>query len=168
MKFVKSSQVFSDPINGTTNPKAIPGAFITYTLTVSNLSALPFDLNSVVIIDAVSANTDLFVGSIGGAGSGPVAYANISVLTGLTYTYTFLASATDDVSFSNNGGVSFVYTPVANANGVDPTVTHIRINPEGIFLSRRAFRCSFACGWSDFFGGSALAPTGDFSIQSPG
>ena len=32
----KAAAVYSDPSNGTTNPKAIPGAFVTYTVTISN------------------------------------------------------------------------------------------------------------------------------------
>ena len=45
----------------------------------------------------------------------------------------------DDLSFSNNGGASFVYTPVANADGVDPNVTHIRINPKGSMAPGSSF-----------------------------
>ena len=33
---LKSAATYSDPFNGTTNPKAIPGAVMTYTITVSN------------------------------------------------------------------------------------------------------------------------------------
>lgn len=36
LSVTKSSTVISDPINGTTNPKAIPGAVLEYTLTISN------------------------------------------------------------------------------------------------------------------------------------
>lgn len=36
LTITKTSAVYSDPFNGTTNPKAIPGAIITYTLTVAN------------------------------------------------------------------------------------------------------------------------------------
>ncbi len=32
----KTSAIYSDPVNGTTSPKAIPGAVITYTITISN------------------------------------------------------------------------------------------------------------------------------------
>ena len=32
----KSSAVYSDPVNGTTSPKAIPGAIVTYTITITN------------------------------------------------------------------------------------------------------------------------------------
>jgi len=37
---VKSVAILSDPVNGTTNPKAIPGAVVEYTLTIYNLGAV--------------------------------------------------------------------------------------------------------------------------------
>jgi uncharacterized repeat protein (TIGR01451 family) len=133
LTLVKSSQTFSDPFNGTTNPKAIPGAFVTYTIVAGNPSAVAVDVNTVFVFDAVPANTDLFVNNLGGAGSGPVAFTALT--SGLTYTFTSLASATDDVSFSNDGGTTYLYTPTPNAAGVDPAVTHIRINPKGTFAA---------------------------------
>jgi uncharacterized repeat protein (TIGR01451 family) len=39
---IKSSSVVSDPINGTSNPKRIPGAIIRYTLTSKNLALIRF------------------------------------------------------------------------------------------------------------------------------
>jgi len=38
LTILKSAATYSDPFNGTTNPKAIPGAVMTYTITVSNTS----------------------------------------------------------------------------------------------------------------------------------
>ncbi len=37
---LKSVQTSSDPVNSTTNPKAIPGAVMLYTVTVTNAGAL--------------------------------------------------------------------------------------------------------------------------------
>lgn len=128
-----SSPLTSDPYNGTTNPKAIPGAVRLYNLNVSNSSAGYPDSNSVVVVQPVPANTSLYVGNLGGAGSGPVAFAQGTPSSGLTYTFTSLASTTDSLSFSSNNGVSFAYTPVADAAGYDATVTHIRVAPQGIF-----------------------------------
>ena len=54
-------------------------------------------------------------------------------MSGLTYTFTSLGSITDDLEFSNDGGSTWTYTPVASGNGTDPAVTDIRINPKGIF-----------------------------------
>jgi len=130
---VKSSLAYSDPFNNTTNPKRIPGGFVGYSIVVTNPGAGALDANTVFIVDPVPADTDLFVGDIGGAGSGPVAFTNGVPSSGLTYTFISLASAADDLAFSNNGGATYVYVPVPNANGVDPAVTHLRINPKGTF-----------------------------------
>jgi len=67
LTLVKSSVVAEDPFNGTTNPKAIPGARITYTLLVTNPGAT--DATTVVVVDDIPANTTYVAESItlGGA-----------------------------------------------------------------------------------------------------
>ena len=74
----------------------------------------------------------LFIGDLGVAGSGPVKFTHGTPISGLSYTLTSLASATDDVSFSNNSGASYLYTPV-NTGGFDAIVTNISINPKSAF-----------------------------------
>lgn len=63
----KSQTVISDPFNGTTNPKAIPGAILEYCITVSN-TALLIAATSVVITDVLgaqpAANLTYVAGSI--------------------------------------------------------------------------------------------------------
>lgn len=49
---VKSSRIVSDPVNGTTNPKAIPGAVIEYCIAVTNSAGA-------AIATAVAVNDDL-------------------------------------------------------------------------------------------------------------
>ena len=63
LTLVKSSSVEEDPFNGTTDPKAIPGARIRYTLVVTNPSATN-DATSVVVVDDIPANTTYVAGSI--------------------------------------------------------------------------------------------------------
>ena len=58
----KTLAVQSDPINGTTNPKGIPGATIRYTVTVQNTGSS--DATSVVLVDDIPANTTYAGGSI--------------------------------------------------------------------------------------------------------
>ena len=53
--FIKTSVVVWDPINETNNPKAIPGATVQYSITLTNLGAT--DANDVNISDAIPANT---------------------------------------------------------------------------------------------------------------
>lgn len=136
LAIAKTSVAYSDPQNGTTNPKLIPGGFATYSLTVTAPAGTQATSNSVIVTDALPANLALFVGTYA-PGPGPLAFAAGS--SGLTYSFTSLASTSDDVSFSNNNGVSFAYTPVADANGVDTNVTHIRINPKGSMAPGSSF-----------------------------
>jgi hypothetical protein len=130
---VKSSSVISDPFNGTTNPKAIPGALANYSIGVTNTNAGTADSGTTIITDAVPSTMRLYVGDVGGVGSGPVAFANGTPTSGLSYTFTSLASTTDSIAFSNNGGATYTYTPVPDANGYDSNVTHIRVTPTGTF-----------------------------------
>ncbi|MEA3052932.1 MAG: trimeric autotransporter adhesin [Sphingomonadales bacterium] len=123
----------SDPYNGTTNPKAIPGAVVTYSLNIRNDSSGIPDSNSVAVVQSVPVQGSLYVGDLGAAGSGPVAFAQGSPSSGLTYSYASLSSTVDDLSFSNNGGSSFAYSPTPDANGYDNAVTHIRVTPRGTF-----------------------------------
>jgi parallel beta-helix repeat protein len=131
LTYLKSVGTFSDPLNNTTNPKSIPGALQVYTLRLTNQGAGIVDSNTVAIVDAVPANTTLFVQDLGVAGSGPVAFTNGTPTSALTYTFSGLGNGGDDLEFSNNGGTSWAYTPVANAEGCDPAVTHIRVRPKG-------------------------------------
>lgn len=130
---VKSVTAYSDPVNGATGPKAIPGSFMTYTILVTNTGPGQVDNNTTVITDPIPANTELFVGDVGGVGSGPVLFTNGATASGLSYSFTSLASAADNVSFSNDGATSYVYSPTADANLCDTTVTHLKISLGGIF-----------------------------------
>ena len=135
---VKLSTAFSDPINGTTTPKRIPGAVITYDIITTNSGQGTVDNNEMIITDPIPANTDLVVSDFGVAGSGPIAFTEGSPTSGLTYTFTSLGSTTDDVSFftdaactTPSGGV----TPIADINGVDTSVRCVRVNPKGVFAA---------------------------------
>lgn len=139
----KTSAPYSDPVNGTTNPKLIPGGFVAYTITVSNPSSLAVDANTVVISDPTAAQLDLFVNHYSGASGGPVIFTQGSPSSTLTYTYTSLASTTDDVEFSNNGGSTWTYTPVVGANNTDVNVTDIRIRPKGTMAANSSFSVTF-------------------------
>jgi hypothetical protein len=130
----KLSQVVSDPANGSTQPKRMPGSVIQYSVTVASTNANVPDADTVALVEAVPAQTSLYVGDLGAGGSGPVAFTNGSPSSTLTFTYSGLASATDDLRFSSDGGGNFNYTPVPDADGYDSAVTHLRIAPKGTFL----------------------------------
>jgi uncharacterized repeat protein (TIGR01451 family) len=132
----KTVMLVSDPVNGITLPKAIPGAVVGYSIFVTNTGLGTADNNATVVFDAVPANTAIYVGDLGGPGSGPIGFVNGATSSGLTYTFTNLGSGADDVSFSNTGCSLFTnYTPVPDVNGFDAAVTCIRVNPKGVFAA---------------------------------
>lgn len=112
---------------------------MSYSIQVTNSGAGTADNNTTLIIDAIPANTRLFVGDLGPPGSGPIVFVNGTPASGLTYTFISLASGADDVSFSNTGCSPFTnYTPVPDVNGFDAAVTCIRVNPKGVFAAASA------------------------------
>ncbi len=127
----KNTAVLSDPVN-TSKPKSIPGSIIEYTVNIKNSGFGYVDANSIVITDPVPAGTTFYFGNplkpvtfIDGATPSGISGINISSL----------ASTTDDIDFSNDGGTTFI-TPQVDSNGFDitaPPINFIRINPKGIF-----------------------------------
>ena len=134
---LKSVSAYSDPINGIgAGAKAIPGAFMTYTITVTNFGYGAVDADTTVITDPIPANTELFVGDINVAGSGPVLFTDGAGATasGLSYTFTSLSDTGDNLEFSGDSGISYDKIPNADpVTGGDSTVTNIRIPLDGTF-----------------------------------
>ena len=127
----KTVAVVEDPFNSTTNPKSIPGSVQNYTLRVTNQGTGPVDNDSLVVVDAVPVGTDLRVADLGAPGSGPVAFSNGTPSSALSYSFTALGNGLDSLDFSNDGGATWTYVPVPDANGFDPAVTHLRVRPLG-------------------------------------
>lgn len=124
---LKSSQTIADPINGTSNPKAIPGADVRYSLVVSNTGLGPVDGGSLILTDALPDNTVLFVDDSAGS---PITFTDGAVSSELNFDFA------TDVAFTNAPGGSgpFNYTPTPNPDGYDPAITGIEIRPQGIFV----------------------------------
>jgi hypothetical protein len=132
---MKSVTTIEDPISLTVNPKAIPGANVLYTARITNQGAGTVDADSLVITDPIPNDSCLQVVDIGAPGSGPVGFTDGTPSSNITYSFISLADVTDDISFSNDGGGSYTYSPVANPAGCDPNVSHVRINPKGTFAA---------------------------------
>jgi hypothetical protein len=131
----KTVSTLEDPINLTTDPKAIPGSEVLYAVNVENQGPGTVDNNTFEIIDAVPNDGCMIVTDITVPGSGPVRFTDGSPGSGLSYSFTGLLSTTDDLEFSSDGGLSYNYLPTAGASGCDPLVTHVRINPTGTFAA---------------------------------
>lgn len=122
----KVVKAFSDPVNGTNNPKFLPGAIAEYMVTATNSGGLA---DTVSIEDFVPLNTSLYVADLGVVGSGPIIFTPNN--SGLTYQFLGLASLLDNVEFFN--GTAWTAVPVAGADGCDALIRKIRIKPSGIF-----------------------------------
>lgn len=117
----------TDDQRGTNFP--IPGAIITYQITVQNSGNAPPNEESVVVTEALPGDLALYVTDFV-SGSGPVQFTDGSPNTGLTCPFVSLASPGDCFSFSTDG-TDFTYTPVDSGDGTDPAITHVRIQPSG-------------------------------------
>lgn len=134
----KTSTVVSDPVNGGTNPKRIPGSVVRYVVNVTNSGTGTVDASTLVITDPVPANTVLCVAT---TCSNPVVqFVDGATSSGLTF------NAATGVSYSNTagGGPPFTYTPSPDAQGFDAAVTGIRITLTGTFAAAGSGNPGFA------------------------
>ncbi len=138
--FLKTVAVLNDPVNGTTNPKNIPGAEVLYTLRVTNTGPGAVDLDTTVVSDPISLNTDLFVGDLSGVSTGPIQFVQGTPTSALSWTYTALNSVTDDVGFYSDSACVTLMVPTAP---YDTTVRCIRLNPKGIMAGTGGGNPSF-------------------------
>jgi len=132
LDIVKSSTLISDPVNGTINPKAIPGAIVRYSLQVSNSGPAAVDSNSVFIVDTLPLPI-----AVGSAAS-PV-FTQGSPTSGLTFnTATDIRYSNSASPPSNFAGCS--YTPVA---AYDPAVKYVCLRPRGAMAGSTGSPTSF-------------------------
>jgi uncharacterized repeat protein (TIGR01451 family) len=124
----KTQTVLWDPVNGDSSPKAIPGAYVTYTLTISNTGSVSATLTE--ISDDLAAELDLdpdwFTGADLDPSDGPYALAAgkaVKVESGTHPTRYFSADDTDTdddgVAYSGNPGglLKVIFSPTPPAAG---------------------------------------------------
>ncbi|MCB2089506.1 MAG: hypothetical protein R3E18_12830 [Sphingomonadaceae bacterium] len=108
---VKSSKIVSDPVNGTTNPKAIPGAVIEYCIAVSN-AAGGTTASNITVTDVVPSDLTFVSGSIKLDGTLTGSVCNADGTAGGTYTAgTLTVSGTlSDITAGSSGTLVFQAT----------------------------------------------------------
>ena len=133
---VKSSTAYSDPINGTTSPKIIPGSVMEYTITVINSGPGAVDSNATAVTDAVPANMTMYVDTLDTVPGDPVTFLCSAVQPcGLTFIYGTNVKYTNAYPLPallappNTCG-NFNYNP---GGEYDANVKGICVNPAGIF-----------------------------------
>jgi len=132
--FLKTVSASYDPFNLTNNPKNIPGAEVLYTLRVTNTGFGKVDTGTIVITDLIPANTELFLGDLGTANSGPIEFT--AATSALTWSYGGLNNASDDVGFYSNIGCTILIPTLTAPYG--STVNCIRFNPKGVMAAASA------------------------------
>jgi uncharacterized repeat protein (TIGR01451 family) len=108
----KTSAVIDDPINGAANPKAIPGATVEYTITVSNAAGASATATNVQVTD--SLNAEITAGTVAFDANGYAAGAGMEVtspnISGGAPTVLSNAADADQGDFTANtvtvGGIS--------------------------------------------------------------
>lgn len=136
----KTVTTVSNPVEGSTNAHAIPGAIIQYDTVVTNTGIGPADLDSVVISDLLPADLRMVLNNP----IAPVTFIDGNVYgqstSGLTFTPTDVGNSSgpyNDVALSNDGGSSFLpLGSISETGGIDstvPKIDYIRINPKGVF-----------------------------------
>lgn len=128
----KTSAVFSDGVSGA-NPKAIPGADVDYTITVSNTGGSTVDVNTALIADALPANMTFYNGDIDTVAAGIQNYVFTAGASGLTL-------GSGNITYSNNSGASYAYSPAA---GYDTAVNALRFAPQGTMAANSSFTVKF-------------------------
>lgn len=123
----KSVEIVQDPINGTSNPRSIPGAWAVYSIQVTNIGRGTADAGTVTIGDMIDTNTSLFTGDFNGSGS-PFTFTDGSGAnaSGLSLSFGGLANGSDGIIFLDSGSGSM--TP----NGdFDPSVAGFELQFDG-------------------------------------
>ena len=115
-----------DPVNGGSNPFAIPGAWVVYSLTVTNNGIGLPDSDSLVISDTLDANTTFFAGDFDSATPFRFTDGAGAAASGLSLPFNTLGDPGDGVEFFNGGGTSI--TPIVD---FDPAVREFRITFPG-------------------------------------
>lgn len=120
LTLVKTSSVLSDPVNGSTNPKMIPGSIVQYSILVSNTGPTAVDSNTVLLIDALPSQ--MLVGT-----AATPTFTQGSPTSGLTF------NATNDIKYSNasTAPTTFAGCTYTPASAYDAAVKFVCVNPKG-------------------------------------
>lgn len=136
----KTVSTLSNPVEGDTNPHAIPGAIMQYEIVVTNSGIGPADEDSIIITDLLSDDLRLVLNS----NDQPVTFEDGLIPSGLTFDPSSVGDATapfNDVALSNDSDtlprpfLSFGALS-HDSEGIDnlpDKINFIRINPKGTF-----------------------------------
>jgi hypothetical protein len=133
-----------DPVNGTSNPKSLPGGKRRLIVNVTNPDLVPVDTNTLGLNLAVPPGTAVALDGDGTVSTAFLNFADGSPASSLAITYASPSSTTDDVDFSSDRGVSWTYIPMAGNDASQSAVTNIRLRPRGAMAAGSQFSLSIS------------------------
>ncbi|VWX54256.1 spore coat protein U domain-containing protein [Novosphingobium sp. 9U] len=131
-----------DPVNGTSNPKALPGGKRRMIVSVTNPDLVPVDNNTLGLNLAVPAGTSMALDGDGTGSGAFLIFTDGTPASSLALTYTAPGSTTDDVDFSSDRGVSWTYVPVVGDTVSQAAITNVRVRPRGAMAAGSRFSLS--------------------------
>jgi hypothetical protein len=131
-----------DPVNGTTNPKALPGGKRRMIVNVTNPDLVPVDKDTLGLNLWVPVGTSVALDGDGTTSGSFLNFTEGSPASALAVNYATPGSATDDVDFSSDRGMSWNYVPVAGDTVSQSAVTNVRVRPKGTMAAGSRFSLS--------------------------
>lgn len=127
-----STETVSSPVGKNSSAPIASGAVIDFLVAVTGPTQSGSPATSFAVIDMIPEHMILYVGDLAETGTGPATFVDND--SGLDFSFHGLGSATDSIEFSSDGGKTFDYVPVADTDGFDQNVTHIKLRPHGALL----------------------------------
>lgn len=131
-----------DPVNGTSNPRDLPGARRRVSVAMANPDLVPLDSGTIGVVLPTPARAVVALDGDGTAAATVVKLTDGSPASGVQLRYGGPGDATDDVDFSSDGGTTWTYVPVAGDVTSEAAVTHVRIRPRGAMAKQSSFTVS--------------------------
>jgi hypothetical protein len=110
-----------------------PGSDVVYSIQVINSGGSPVDLNGLTIGDTLPTTVEYYNGDFDPSAPGTDPFQLTAGTSGVTLTAA-------NVTYSNNNGATYTYTPAA---GYDPAVNRIRFAPGGTMAANSSFTIRF-------------------------
>lgn len=128
-----SSNIVGNPIGKSGATEVVAGRIVDFSVSVTGPTKSGSPAASFAITDKVPEHLSLFVGDLDQSGNGPAAFKDND--SGLELNFDGLSSLEDSIEFSGDGGKTFSYVPVADSDGFDSNITHIKFRPRGALLA---------------------------------
>jgi hypothetical protein len=128
-----------DPVNNTTNPKALPLSKRRTSVVVANPDVVAVDAGTLKVRLTTPAGLRVSLTGDGTSSTTIFGFSDGSPASGMAFSYTGPSDQTDDVDFSNNNGTSWTYVPTAGDKTSEEAITDVQIHPRNAMAKGSSF-----------------------------